>query len=206
MQVPVLVMIGPCRQPPDEPHLFTIEESAILVAAFTAFWRACTSAARAWRSSSRARCASFRDRRSCCFASPSSPLSFCSSLRSPCICRSMASIRSIVASCASAPAGKTTAQTAASTALARWRLRNVTLMLRPSLSDEARRELIHRAEELRSGRTRMQTRLGFLRRCRWAGVSDKRITGHGAAGGAPLSRGRSALQGCSCSRQECLPS
>ena len=32
MQVPVLVMIGPSRQPPDEPYLFTIEESAILVA------------------------------------------------------------------------------------------------------------------------------------------------------------------------------
>ena len=32
MQVPVLVMIGPSRQPQDEPYLFTIEESAILVA------------------------------------------------------------------------------------------------------------------------------------------------------------------------------
>jgi hypothetical protein len=32
MDIPVLVMIGPRRQPPNEPHLLTIEESGPLSA------------------------------------------------------------------------------------------------------------------------------------------------------------------------------
>jgi hypothetical protein len=85
------------------------------VVARSASCRARSAASRASRSWSCARCASLRDWRSCCFASPSSPLSCCNSLCRPRICRSIASIRSIGELCAAAAAGTTYVPIASST-------------------------------------------------------------------------------------------